>query len=325
MSDTVTLSFGELITAAIDERKASVIPISASVFERHHHGVLLRLPTFQAAITAGDVTPNLSEAAAVPLTWLSGGRNDQIERRLNFVPVASEEGEIPFGNTLPTALMVSERGSPFVDGTAQALSESAYKLRYIEAKAGFSNQVLLQSDLAVMDGIENGLRQASRDLLIDQLLAGSGQGREMQGALSLALSDDNQSAYASVGSDLVSAVLTAEEMLTDNDASPDGLAWALGTALHTYMRRAVLEPGSGEHLVQNGRVFSGIPAVRSKALEANTGILLDARNALVLPVSVEGELYVNRVSRPGETRLTMRTHATTTWTRPELVYRLTQA
>lgn len=322
-TDTVELSFGELLKAAIDYKAAQVIPVAPSVFVRHHNGnTEIRLPTMQEhAISASNVTAGTSESAGF-VTWLSGGARDEIERRLTFIPVTSKEGEIPFGAELPQTAMVSEHGtSPFTEGGFDVVSESDYELDYIESRLSVSNTVLIQSETLTLDGLETALQQASREIMVDQILAGSGVGVEMQGAEGLTIPSANDMRYTPSGVD-PSGILDAEELLEDNSARRADLVWAFGTELHSYLQRAIIDPGSGAFMLSDGRTFSGLPGVRSSALDANAGILIDAREAVKLPVSVEGQLFVNRVSRPGDSLLTLRTHITTTWTRPELVVRL---
>lgn len=326
-TDTVSMSFGELITAAIDPAKAAVVPVAPDVFVRHEHGVELRLPVFgQAALDASDPASGVSQAAGVP-TWLSGGQDDEIERRLTFVPVTSKEGTIPFGAALPIAVVVGEFGSPFAERTEQAITESEYNPKFIESRVKVSNQTIIQAEPGTLEAVEDSLRQASRDLLVRQLLVGPGgvvgNVRQYQGVETLALEAANTDTYQSSGNGLRDGILNAEDALLDADAARDGLVWAFGRTLHSFMRGAVLDPGSGEFYLQDGRTFTGLPAVRSKDLGTNTGILLDVRNALALPASVQNQIFVNRISQPGETLLTARTHVDAVWMRPELVFRLT--
>ena len=120
-------------------------------------------------------------------------------------------------------------------------------------------------------------------------------------------------------------ITEAEDSLLDNDASPSNLVWVLGRQIHQTLRAQPIKSASGLLMIVRGEMFTGVPVVRSKVLNPTTAICLDVREAVAVPVSVENELFTNRISKPGTILLTLRTHADITWVRPKLVYRLTRA
>ena len=152
-----------------------------------------------------------------------------------------------------------------------------------------------------------------------------GSTMQFQGLETLVLSSTNQDTYVANVLITPQRIKGAEQRLEDNGANRNDLVWVLGTSLHTSIEAEVLDPGSGEFLSNAGRMFTGVDSVRSTALDAMTGILVDVRGALVLPTSVQNDLYVNTISKPGTSLLTMRTHVGEVWLRPELAYRFTPA
>ena len=328
--DHIDLTFGQLLQAAIDPRRAAALHVAPSVLQLPAQGAIVALPTFsQHAISADDPASGVSESVGVP-TWLTGPDTAPFTSRMRFVPVTSKEGTVPFGKNLPQAAVTSEHGSsPFTQGVDPALGESPYELKYIEARTSISNLTILQSEPGTLESVESALRDASRDVLIGQLLTGEGGSigatKQFQGLETLTLHADNQDTYVANMTIDSQRIKSAEQTLEDGGARRGDLVWIFGGTLHAAIESAVLDPGSGEFLSNDGRMFSDVDSVRSSALDADTGILLDVRAALVLPTSAENQLYVNRVSKPGTSLLTMRTHVGEVWLRPSLVYRITAA
>lgn len=322
------IGFGDLIRSALDSQHEARKRISPEAFSVHEGGALIKLPVFrQAAIGADDVIAGRGrEVAGVP-TWLQDGQ-DLLSRSLIYLPVTEKEGYIPFGATLPQATVTSEAGTnPFVEGSGSELGETPYELKYVEARVSASAKVVMQSTTDMLDHLEEALQIASRRLFIGQLLAGpggkTGDTAHFLGAQNLPLDAANISTYVQSNGVAPADILTAEDVVLDNDASPENLVWCLGRGIHTALQVAIQDPGSGERMLRLGRLFSGTRAVRSRALESTTAILFDVREAVKVPVAAENLLVVDRISKPGTIKLTMRTHVDGTWVRPSLVYRLT--
>ena len=324
-TETVDLTFGGLLKAALSAKDNGIDP---HTFRRHDAGVEVTLPVFEAAIAADDVSGTEREVIGAP-TWLQRGE-DVISRQLRYVGVTESKGTVPIGTELPQAAVTDEFGtSPFTQGAGTEVSETSYLLRYIESRVSISTQAVIQSEADALGYLEVALQQASRNLLIEQLLTESGgligETAQYLGAELLQLDATNQAEYVFTSGLSVEAILDAEDLLLDNDASPEGMVWAFGTSLHSQLQRQILDPGSGERMLQRRRLFTGSTVVRAKALTPTTGILFDVREAVAIPTSVENELFVNRISKPGTVYLTLRTHADVVWVRPKLVYRLTQS
>ena len=327
---TVELSFGDLLQGAVDRKRGEALQVAPDVLTLQQHGAVVQLPTFaEFVVSADDPASGVSESVGVP-TWLNGPSTAPFTSRMRFVPVVSREGQVPYGANLPQAAVTGEHGTaPFAEGTNPVLGEADYELKFIEARVSVSNLTILQSAPGTLDAVESALRDASRDVLADQLLVGIGGNigstMQFQGLETLALDAANQSTYVSNVVLSPQKLKVAEQVLEDNGASRNDLVWILGTSLHTSIEAEVLDPGSGEFLSNNGRMFTGVDSVRSTALDAMTGILVDVRGALVLPTSVQNDLYVNTISKPGTSLLTMRTHVGEVWLRPSLVYRFRPA
>ena len=141
-TETVELSFGKLLKLSLSAKDAGLDPL---VFSRHDAGVEITLPMFEAAISADDVSGTAREVVGAP-TWLQGGP-DAISRQLRYLPVSASKGNVPIGTELPQAAVVSEFGSvPFAQSTGTQVSESAFKLKYIESKVSISTQAVIQSE-----------------------------------------------------------------------------------------------------------------------------------------------------------------------------------
>ena len=325
-TETVELSFGKLLKLSLDAKDNGIDPY---VFTKHDAGVEVTLPVFeQAAIAGDDVSGTTREVIGAP-TWLQRGQ-DAISRELRYVPVTEAKGNVPFGTELPQSAVVSEFGtSPFVQASGTQVSETAYLLRYIESRVSISTLAIIQSEADVLAALEGALQQASSSLLVEQLLTGPGgtigDTAQYLGAEHLQLDAGNRATYVFTNGLSVDAILDAEDALLDNDASPANLVWAFGTSIHSELQRSILDPGSGERMLQRRRLFTGSTVVRAKALTPTTGILFDVREACAVPVSVENELFINRISKPGTIFLTLRTHLDVVWVRPKLVYRITAA
>ena len=262
--DHIDLTFGQLLQAAIDPRRAAALHVAPSVLQLPPQGAIVALPTFsQHAISADDPAGGVSESVGVP-TWLSGPDTAPFTSRLRFVPVTSKEGTVPFGKNLPQAAVTSEHGtSPFAEGTDPALGESAYELKYIEARTSISNLTILQSEPGTLESVESALRDASRDVLVNQLLTGGGGSigatKQFQGLESLVLASDNLDTYVANVSITSQTIKGAEQTLEDGGARRGDLVWIVGATLHAAIESSVLDPGSGEFLSNNGRMFSGPP------------------------------------------------------------------
>ena len=105
------------------------------------------------------------------------------------------------------------------------------------------------------------------------------------------------------------------------------MAWGLGTSLDTSARKVAIEPGGSRRVLEAGRLtLSGLPAQRIvEGLEATVGLVADWQTVIV-PVLSELIIVVDRISVPGEVRITSRLPvADPILTHPSTIYKLTQA
>ena len=105
------------------------------------------------------------------------------------------------------------------------------------------------------------------------------------------------------------------------------MVWALGRDLDTATRKSAIDPGSSRRVQERGRLsLSGVPVQRVVSeLATTTGILADFRT-LIVPVLDRLQIVTNRITTPGQIRLTCRLPvANPIVTVPACVYALTQA
>ena len=119
---------------------------------------------------------------------------------------------------------------------------------------------------------------------------------------------------------------TTEDAVENAGATPvHGLG--LGRTLSGSARQTAIEPGGSRHTSERGRLtLSGLPAQRlGPPFTATTGLLADWQTVL-LPVLDTLNITMDRVTRPGNLRLTARLpEADPIVTQPSTAYALTQA
>ena len=130
------------------------------------------------------------------------------------------------------------------------------------------------------------------------------------------------------------ADMGSDEFFTDGEISVQDaggrspyIAWGLGATLSTAARKVAIEPGGSRRVEEMGRLtLSGTPVQRiTEGLAGTTGLCADWRT-ITVPILSELIIVVDRVSNPGEIRITSRLPvASPILTHPSTIYALTQS
>ena len=239
--------------------------------------------------------------------------------------VESGRGKLPVGQTLPTVTMRAEG----VHGTADAdpgISDFDFVIAsVVEARSAFTTTLALSSPEDLGEVVMQSHRAAIREKLIEQVVSGDGAGQNLSGIIGQ--TGIGSATFAAADRGKVAAILTAEATVEDADANPESLRWLEGSAHSTSTRGTLVEPGSFRRVVERERMtLSGVRAYRSNSAIASTSALLADWASIVLVVQNPIVVVVDRITRPGEVRITSRLAvADPVVTRPTRVYALTQA
>lgn len=326
-------NYGQLLALAIGDREAPDAEyIEDASFHRTHAGAQFRLPTgpfLELAVigaddVAGDGIRGVTSQPDFPVE-----RATAILDRLTTFEVAETRGRVPVG-TLPAVTMQAESMTAGTDSDPGVADHEYHCASVVEAKSSYSTQLVLTAGrkVDVSAFVEQSHRQAVRQKLLEQVVSGV---RNMSNANSLSgilsASGIGSGTYAQVDRGKESAFTTGESAVEDADGDPAAMAWLLGRDIHDSAKGALLEPGSDRRTLERGRMsVSGYPVYRSdSALAHSTGLLCDWASVVLVIQSGLG-VTVDRISRPGEVRITSRLAvADPIVTRAARVYALTQA
>ena len=195
----------------------------------------------------------------------------------------------------------------------------------VEAKSETTLQLAVQTADSVLDAVLEAHRIGLADRLLEQILSGDATGNNLNGIVNA--TDIGSAAYlvADRGND--EAFVDGEVKAEDGGGRTQYMAWALGTDLDTSARKTAVEPGASRRVLEMGRLtLSGLPAQRIvEGLGATVGLIADWRT-VVVPILSELIVVVDRISIPGEVRVTSRLPvADPILTHPSAVYKIEQA
>ena len=175
----------------------------------------------------------------------------------------------------------------------------------VESKSEVSLELAIQTADSVLDAVLEAHRIGLADRLLEQVLSGDAQGNNLNGVVNASGVGAATYLVADRGSD--EAFTDAELAVEDGGGRTEHLAWALGTGLDASTKKTSIEPGDSRRTQEGGRLtLSGTPVQRiTEGLAGTTGLCADWRTVLV-PVLDQIIVVVDRVSVPGEVRITSR-------------------
>ena len=231
-----------------------------------------------------------------------------------------------------TALTAATRDQEFrFNGTAWVLQASTfgehdYDLSsVVEAKSEISLQVAIQTGDDTLDAVLEAHRIGLADRLLEQILSGDGVANNLSGVVNASGIGAGTYPLADRGSD--EFFTDAEISVQDGGGRSPYIAWGFGKDLSTSARKVAIEPGGSRRVEEMGRLtLSGTPVQRiTEGLAGTTGLVGDWQT-VVVPVLDQLIVVIDRVSNPGEVRITSRLPvADPIVTHPSTVYALTQA
>ena len=231
-----------------------------------------------------------------------------------------------------TALTAATRDQSFrFNGTAwvaqaSTFSEHGYQLdSIVEAKSEVSLEVAVQTSDTVLDDVIEAHRIGLADRVLEQVLSGDGVGNNLSGVAGATGIGGATYAVADRGGD--EKLTDGESAVEDGGGRSPYIAWAFGKDLSTSAQKVAIEPGASRRVEERGALtLSGTPVQRiTEGLAGTTGLCADWRT-VVVPVLSELIIVIDRVSNPGEVRITSRLPvADPIVTHPSAVYALTQA
>ena len=209
---------------------------------------------------------------------------------------------------------------------ASLFGEHEYDLTsVVEAKSEVSLQVAVQTGDDTLDAVLEAHRLAIMDRLLSQVLGGDGAGSNLAGVASVTGIGSGSYPLADRGSD--EFFTDAEISVQDGGGRSPYIAWGFGKDLSTSARKVAIEPGGSRRVEERGALtLSGTPAQRiTEGLATTTGLVADWQTVTV-PVLDQLVIVIDRVSNPGEVRITSRLPvADPVVAHPDAVYALTQA
>ena len=221
------------------------------------------------------------------------------------------------------------RGTVWVK-QAEILGGSEYELdSFIEVKSEVSMSALHVAGEHDVDALVlDSHRLAIQVELVAQVLSGDGAGHNLTGLLNV--SEISSQQYGGGAPQLpMSAplLLDVEAAVEDGGGRLPLMAWGVGTDVSDTIRNTAIEAGSWGRVEARGRItLSDIPAQRLGAPFTDTTAILADWRTVIVPVSSELEVVVDRVTKPGTLRLTSRLGvADPIVTHPDAAYILTQA
>ena len=325
-----TFNYGQLLALAIsDPSNPNAEYVEDSTFSRTQAGARFSLPTgpfLQLALigaddVAGDGTRDVLATPDFPIE-----RATAILDLMTVFEVRETRGKIPTG-TLPTVTMQAEHMTAGSDADPGVADVEYHAASVVEAKSSFTQQLILEAgrNVNVSAFVEASHRQAVRQKLLEQIVNGDGTAPNLSGILSA--SGIGAATYAQTERGAHPPFLVAEAAVEDADSDPQTSAWLLGSDLSDSARAAAIEPGSYRRTEERGRMtLSGYRSFRSdSAIALTTGLLCDWAS-IVLVMQSDLPTTVDRVTRPGEVRVTSRLAvASPIVTRLARVYALTEA
>ena len=303
--------------------------------------ILSRLNIIATPVTRGKV----ASGAVLPMTSMQGqGGTSAVGRGTSFPTspapalgdlytfLSDTAGITALESDGVTALTAATRDQTFrYDGTAwvaqaAVFGEHGYQLdSVIEAKTETSLQLAVQTSDSVLDDVLEAHRIGLADRLLEQVLSGDATGNNLSGVASATGIGSATYLVADRGSD--EAFTDGELAVEDGGGRTEYMAWALGTGLDASTKKTSIEPGDSRRTQEGGRLtLSGTPVQRiTEGLAGTTGLCADWRT-VVVPVLDQLIIVIDRVSVPGEVRITSRLPvADPILTHPSAIYKIEQA
>ena len=154
------------------------------------------------------------------------------------------------------------------------------------------------------------------------LSSGDGEGNNISSIVSDPLVTRTEYAAASKGADRV--FRPAEIAVQDASGSPS--AWALGGTLESSARAVVVEPGGSRRVIEGREMLlSGVPTFRNTDMNSNMGIVADWRRAIMIITGSTIEYTIDKITRPGDLKITSRLPVDVRVVRPTLVQVINEA
>ena len=296
MGDYVEASFADVLRDAI-EGLGPRQRFDDERIQRNAIGAQVRLPTAQFAIPYdaidGQEKARQFDFPMQPTDALFGLFLHLMPREMTgYVPV----GDLPTAQTILESSQLSADTDPSTITLAYACS------RVATARSQFTLQLDLQ-DPEFSDYIEAALAASLRREIVRQVLIGNGTPPNAQGLSTL--TGVHEAMYQTTGvaaNDLVNV----EQAVVDAKADEMALSWVAGSTVHSALVTTAIEPGDHRRIAENRRVtLSGASLFRSPDLPTGMALCMDP---LFVTVIMHGEmlLVVDRVSKPGDVKLTAR-------------------
>ena len=116
------------------------------------------------------------------------------------------------------------------------------------------------------------------------------------------------------------------EELAIEDAGGTPGAWVLGGSLESGARAVVVNPGGSRRVVEGREmVLSGVPTFRNSDMHSDRGIVADWGRAVQIVTGPAIEYVIDRITRPGDVRITSRLAVDVLVTRPTLIRTIIEA
>ena len=103
-------------------------------------------------------------------------------------------------------------------------------------------------------------------------------------------------------------------------------AWVLGALLESGARGVVVEPGGSRRVIEGREMLlSGVPTFRNSDMHSDRGIVADWARAVQIVTGSTIEYTIDKVTRPGDVRITSRLAVDVLVVRPQLVRTIIEA
>ena len=171
MENELEMTFGALLRMMIDGRNPDRAKLPNSVAFGGDGIGTLRLPTMgeQAAISSTelDITPSIG-----PIDWLQSSGVPLMDM-IRTVLTPAKKGVLPVGGDLPTAGFTGEFEN--LDESDPSIMGHAFdKQVFAEASTSVTSQAVIQSADDLLGAIQEALRIAIAEKLLEQLMTGGG-------------------------------------------------------------------------------------------------------------------------------------------------------
>ena len=311
MPDTKALdtNFAGMLRLFLDVDPMAGARIEPRFFNPTKTGCEMRLPIRALKDTAAVVGASDVGGRYVPddyqISFLQGPSSGPVMARVRLLEVTHQRGKLATGDLLPATTMEGQFTSSASDSTP-TLTTHEYTLdKVIESKSVTTFMATLQSSEDIAELLLRAHQLAIMDKLVEQIVAGDGVGSNMLGVANVTGIDT--ATYLTIDRGDDGPLLAGETAIEDAGGRLPFMAWAVGSDLSLDLRSTLLEPGSDRRVEENQRrTLSGTPIQRfTTGLTATSGLVADW-GSIIVPISNELEIVINRVSKPGSLIMTSR-------------------